>query len=420
MRNLHVFYGWRMVGAGFGIQLLAGGLLAQSFGAYVAILEEDFGWSKAALGGAFSFLQLIGGVMSPIQGAIIDRFGPRAMMRVGMVAFGVGFIALSQIDSLFGYYAAFLLLGIGLRLSGFFPLSVAIVNWFERRRARAMSTMGLGMAVGGLLVPAVAFSLENFGWRESAFGSGVLMIVLGLPLVQVIRHRPEDYGEVLDGWRTHDPPADDRPVAFPMSPNFTAREAMRTRSFWLISLGHGAALLVVGAVTVHVISHLKDDLGYSVSDAALVVTLMTAMQMAGILIGGTIGDRFDKRYITAACMLMHMAGMLLVTFATGLPMVVAFAVLHGLAWGIRGPLMQAMRADYFGRTSFGVIMGLSALIVMIGQIAGPLVAGALADSTGNYELGFTLMALMSGAGSLFFLFATRPRLPERLSVQTDQ
>ncbi len=420
MRNLRVFYGWRMVGAGFGIQLLAGGLLAQSFGAYVAILEEDFGWSKAALGGAFSFLQLIGGVMSPIQGAVIDRFGPRATMRVGMVAFGVGFIALSQIDSLFGYYAAFLLLGIGLRLSGFFPLSVAIVNWFERRRARALSTVGLGFAVGGLLVPVVAFSLETFGWRESAFGSGVLMIVVGLPLVQVIRHRPEDYGEVIDGRPAEDELAEKKLDVRPMSPDFTASEAMGTRAFWLISFGHGAALLVVGAVTVHVISHLKDDLGYSVSDAALVVTLMTAMQMAGILISGTIGDRFDKRFLTGACMLMHMAGMLLVTFATGLPMVVAFAVLHGLAWGIRGPLMQAMRADYFGRTSFGVIMGLSALIVMIGQIAGPLVTGALADSTGDYELGFTLMALMSGAGSLFFLFATRPRLPGRLSAQARQ
>ena len=420
MRNLSVFYGWRMVGAGFGIQLLAGGLLAQSFGAYVAILEEDFGWSKAALGGAFSFLQLIGGVMSPIQGAVIDRFGPRATMRVGMVAFGVGFIALSQIDSLFGYYAAFLLLGIGLRLSGFFPLSVAIVNWFERRRARALSTVGLGFAVGGLLVPVVAFSLETFGWRESAFGSGVLMIVVGLPLVQVIRHRPEDYGEVIDGRPAEDELAEKKLDVRPMSPDFTASEAMGTRAFWLISFGHGAALLVVGAVTVHVISHLKDDLGYSVSDAALVVTLMTAMQMAGILISGTIGDRFDKRFLTGACMLMHMAGMLLVTFATGLPMVVAFAVLHGLAWGIRGPLMQAMRADYFGRTSFGVIMGLSALIVMIGQIAGPLVTGALADSTGDYELGFTLMALMSGAGSLFFLFATRPRLPGRLSAQARQ
>jgi sugar phosphate permease len=401
-----------MVAAGFGIQLLSAGLLTQSFGAYVAVLQDDFGWSKAALGGAFSFVQLVGGVMSPIQGVFIDRFGPRAIMRIGMVAFGVGFLALSQVDSLLGFYAAFFLIGVGFRLSGFFPLSVAVVNWFERRRARALSTMGLGVAVGGLVVPIVAYSLETFGWREAAFASGILMFVVGLPLVQVIRHRPEDYGEVVDGRREEDE-ASPKPQAAARGPDFTAREAIRTRAFWLISLGHGSALLVVGAVVVHVISHLKEDLGYSVSSAALVVTLMTSMQVVGILIGGTIGDRFDKRIITGTCMLMHMVGLLLVTYAVSLPMVIAFAVLHGMAWGIRGPLMQAMRADYFGRSSFGVIMGLSALIIMVGQIGGPLIAGAMADQTGSYDLGFTLLAVLAGAGSLFFLFAKRPTLPGR-------
>jgi len=409
-----------MVGAGFGIQLLAAGLLTQSFGAYVAVLQEDFGWSKAALAGAFSFLQMIGGLMSPVQGVVIDRFGPRAIMRVGMVAFALGFMALSQVDSLLGYYAAFVLVGIGFRLSGFFPLSVAMVNWFERRRARALSTMSLGVAVGGLVVPIVAYSLENFGWRESAFGSGVLLLVVGLPLVQVIRRRPEDYGEVVDG-RGFQPNERDMAVASESrGPDFTARQAVRTPAFWLISLGHGSALLVVGAVAVHVISHLKEDLGYSVSDAALVVTLMTSMQVVGMLVGGTIGDRFDKRIISAVCMVMHMVGMLLVTYAVSLPMVVAFAVLHGLAWGIRGPLMQAMRADYFGRSSFGAIMGLSALIIMVGQIAGPLVAGLLADATGNYDLGFTLLAVLAGMGSAFFLFAKRPAPPLEASVQAPQ
>ena len=278
--------------------------------------------------------------------------------------------------------------------------------------------MGLGVAVGGLVVPVVAYSLETFGWRESAFVSGILMFVVGVPLVQVIRHRPEDYGEVVDGRRGEDEASERQSSsAAAREPDFTAREAIRTRAFWLISLGHGSALLVVGAVMVHVISHLKEDLGYSVSNAALVVTLMTSMQVVGILIGGTIGDRFDKRIITGTCMLMHMVGLLLVTYAVSLPMVIAFAVLHGMAWGIRGPLMQAMRADYFGRSSFGVIMGLSALIIMIGQIGGPLIAGALADQTGSYDLGFTLLAVLAGAGSLFFIFARRPSLPERASAQ---
>ncbi len=373
-------------------------------------MSDHEGWSKGALAGAFSLLQLIGGLISPVQGSLIDRVGPRAIMRIGIVVFAVGFLFMSQVHSLWLLYVAFAVIGLGFRLSGFFPLSVAVVNWFERRRARALSTVGLGVAVGGLLVPVVAYSLEHAGWRTSAFASGIILLTIGLPLVQAIRHRPEDHGEVVDG-RGYRP--DEKLSLGPAAvhqPDFTARQAMRTPAFWLISLGHGSALLVVGAVNVHVISHLKDDLGYSVSHAALVVTLMTSMQVVGILIGGTIGDRFDKRLISAFCMLMHMVGLLLVTYAVSLPMVIAFAVLHGLAWGTRGPLMQAMRADYFGRSSFGAIMGLSALIIMIGQISGPLVAGILADMTGNYDLGFTVLAVLAGLGSLFFLFAKRPIL----------
>ncbi|HWO73053.1 MAG TPA: MFS transporter [Dehalococcoidia bacterium] len=410
-----VFYGWWILAAGFSVQLLIGGVFQQSYGAYVADLQGEEGWSKTALAGAFSFTQLVGGLVAPFQGVVMDRVGPRAIMRVGFVIFGGGFMLLSQVHSLAAFYGAFVLLAVGFSFTAYFPLTVALVNWFERKRARALSTMSLGFGVSGLLVPAVALSIEHFGWRPTAFVSGVSLIVLGLPLAQVMRRRPEDYGEVPDGVREarDEGPAAAAAEASDAERDFTAAEALRTPAFWLISLGHGSALLVVGAVSVHAISHLTEDLDYSVSGAAFVVTLMTTMQVAGLLVGAAIGDRFDKRLIAAACMVMHMAGMLLVTFAVSFVMVVAFAVLHGLAWGIRGPLMQAIRADYFGRRSFGVIMGMSSTIIMVGQIAGPLVAGLLADSTGSYAAGFTLMAVLAGLGSGFFIFAKRPALPGR-------
>lgn len=408
-----VFYGYWMVAAAFGVQLITAGLLMQSYGAYVAVLQEQRGWSKTALSGAFSLTQFVSGMVGPFQGVVMDRIGPRAVMRIGFVIFGAGFMLLSQVNSLTAYYASFVVLAFGFAMSAFFPITVALVNWFERKRSRVLSTMSLGFAVGGLIVPLVAFSLEQFGWRNTAFASGVIMIVVGVPLASVMRRRPEDYGDVVDGIRSE--PIDRREAPAPVQRaqrDFTAREAIRTPAFWLISLGHGSALLVVGAVSVHIISHLKEDLGYSVGSASLVVTMMTAMQVAGMLIGGAIGDRYDKRLICAVCMLMHMAGMLLVTYATGFGMIGAFAVLHGLAWGIRGPLMQAIRADYFGRSSFGTIMGISTTIIMVGQISGPLFAGIMADATGDYVAGFTILAVLSGFGSGFFIFARRPSLPE--------
>jgi MFS family permease len=139
--------------------------------------------------------------------------------------------------------------------------------------------------------------------------------------------------------------------------------------------------------------------------------IMTAFQVGGVLLGGAVGDRYSKRWMCAACMLMHAVGLLMLTFATGPLMLTAFAVLHGLAWGVRGPFMQAIRADYFGRRSIGMILGLSSLIIAIGQIGGPMVAGMLGDATGDYRAGFTVLALLAGAGSLLFAFARRPAPP---------
>ena len=127
-----------------------------------------------------------------------------------------------------------------------------------------------------------------------------------------------------------------------------------------------------------------------------------------VLLGWMIGEKFDKRRVAAGCMLMHAAGLLMLTYATGLVILVLAALVHGTAWGLRGPFMQAIRADYFGRRSIGMILGLSSLIIVIGQIGGPMVAGMLADLTGNYRAGFTVLALLAGLGSLFFLLAKRP------------
>ena len=175
-----------------------------------------------------------------------------------------------------------------------------------------------------------------------------------------------------------------------------------------MSLGHGFALIVVSAVTVHAITHLKEGLGYTIGTASLVISLMTLCQFSGILLSGAIGDRYDKRLLSAACMLFHMVGLLLLTYALSTPMVIGFAILHGLGWGLRVPLMQAMRADYFGRSSIGLIMGLSSIIVLAGQMSGPLIAGILADATGNYRAGFTTIAVLAGLGSVFFLLAKPP------------
>ncbi len=409
MRRVKIFYGWKMVAAGCGLQFLQAGLLHQGFGTYLAVLNEELGWSKTALAGGATLQPMEAAALGPMLGWLMDRFGPQGLIRVGIVVFGLGFMLLSQIESLAGFYAAFLVIALGSSLCGFFPLNVAIIHWFERRRARALSSLSLGLALGGLFVPAVAWSMHTWGWRATAFASGVLVIVLGFPLARVIRRRPQDHGETVDGLPVAQPTgAEASATAAPPRREFTAREALRTPAFWLLSLGHGFALLVVFAVNVNAITYMKEGLGYTLEQAALIISLVTIGQLCGVMLGWAIGDRFEKRRIAAVCMLMHAAGLLMLTYATNVAMLIAFALLHGTAWGLRGPFMQAIRADYFGLRSIGMILGLSSMIIVIGQIGGPLIAASLADLTGSYRPGFTVIAVLAATGSLFFLLARRP------------
>ena len=400
-----------MVGAGCGLQVLQAGLLHHAFGGYLAVLQDDRGWNKTQLSGAAALQQMESAIIGPALGWIMDRFGPQGLIRLGVVMFGLGFMALSFFDTLLEFYGAFIVIALGSSLCGFFPLNVSLIHWFERKRARALSAMSLGLAFGGIMVPLVASSLTTFGWRPTALASGVFAIVVGLPLAFVIRNSPHEHGEVPDGIADALSPKDQATLKAESTRDFTAREALRTPAFWLISLGHGFALLVVHAVAVHAITHLKEDLGYSIAQASLVISLVTISQMAGVGLGWVIGDRWEKRYIAAACMLAHAVGLLLLTYAVSLPMVIAFAVLHGSAWGLRGPFMQAIRADYFGRSAIGMILGLSFMIIVIGQVGGPIVPGIFADITGDYRLGFTILAVLAGLGSMFFVMAKKTKPP---------
>lgn len=406
---LKIFYGWRISLAGAAMQFLLSSFLVQAFGAYVAVLSEQKGWSKTVLAAGAALQSVEGAVLGPALGWMVDRLGPRSMMQIGVFVLSLGFFCFSQLDSLPGFYGSVLLIVIGGSLCGYFPFSVTLVHWFRRRRARALSLMGLGLAFGGISAPLVGWAMQNYGWRPVAFCSGLILLVAGLPLVRVVRRNPAEIGETIDG--VPPAPAPEPTLGGSLPPaerSFTAGEALRTRAFWLLGLGHAFALLVVTSVNVHAISHIKEGLGYSLAQAGFVITLMTLSQACGVLLGAAMGDRWNKRYVAAGCMLSHMVGLLMLTWAVHPLMLGGFAIFHGVAWGLRGPFMQALRADYFGLQAIGMILGLSGILVSIGQVAGPLIAGAFADATGNYRMGFTLLALVAGSGSVLFLMAKKP------------
>ena len=299
------------------------------------------------------------------------------------------------------------------------PVTASLVNWFVRKRAMAVGISMSGMAVGGLvLVPLLAWSMTTFGWREAAFVSGITIWVVGLPAAMLLRRFPQDYGLLPDGdmeesnFETTNEDGQPISVRADVQVDFTARQAMKTPAFWLLSFGHSSALLSVSAATVHQIPLMVEQAGLSVQGAANVVAFLMVVQVAGQIGGGYIGDRFDKRLIIIICMFGHTIGMTFLALASSVLPLLLFALFHGLAWGVRGPLVQSIRADYFGSAAFATIMGYSSLVMMVGMTAGALAGGILADFFGDYRFAFVSIGILTGMGSLFFVFARKPSPPQ--------
>ncbi len=409
-----VFYGWRIVAAGVVINAIISGLFMQAYGSYVSVWRDSFGWSNNLLSGGYSAIQGTTGGVAPIQGWLTDKFGPRKILRIGLVLMGLGLIALSAVNSIGFFYVTLILIALGVSFGGFLSLMVAIVNWFEKRRALAISFLVTGFALGGLLVPLTSLSLETIGWRTSAFISGLIIIALAFPITQIIKHRPEDIGLTIDGKNidTKDELQQEN-LTGNKQENFTLKEALSSRTFWFLSLGHSTSLLVISAVQVHLVSHLQTELNMTLVQTGLIVAIITTAQIVGTFGGGYLGDRWNKRTLGFIAMVVQGGGLFLLILANSVGLIVVFAIVHGFIWGMRGPIMLALRADYFGRQNFGKIMGVSQFVMTSGMVIGPLFAGLLADKTGNYEQGFTILAIVALLGSIFFALLRKPNKVKR-------
>ena len=409
------FYGWWIVLASLLFHGLSGAAFGFTFGQYLLRIEDEFGWSNFAISGTYSASLFLAGVLSPAHGWLLDHLSPRSLMMAGIAVFGAGFMLLSLTQSFAFFFFVIMLMSVGANLSGWLTLTTVTTRWFRRKRSFALGLSSTGIGLAGILSSIIAWSLGEHGWQATAAGSGLAVLAIGLPLSYVLRGYPEDYGMRQDGDAEPPPPASGAAPA-PSAPeeDFTAAEAMRDRSFWFVSLGHGIALITVFVVLVHLPKHMVDGLGWSATSAQNVVALVTVMAIVGQVGGGYLGDRYNKTRMAALCMLAHAAAMVILALTSSGALAVAAAVLHGIAWGTRGPLMMSIRADYYGRRHFGQIAGYSNVMVMLGPLVGPTFAGRMEDAFNNYSGAFLAMGIFVGVSSLLFFAARKPPAPRRV------
>jgi MFS family permease len=210
------------------------------------------------------------------------------------------------------------------------------------------------------------------------------------------------------------PPASSPPPDDPKDHDHDLGSALRTPAFWLLVVGHGTALVAISAVSLHLVPLMTHEHGIPLATAGLAVAVMSTAQLLGQVVTGVVADRLDKRMLAAGCMVVQTGVLVAFATASGFWLMMVLTTVHGIAWGLRGPVMNAMRADYFGVGSFGTIMGWSAGFVSIGLVVGPLLVTAIAAGTGGYPAAFFVLAAVTAAGAIAFLVLRRPRVPARV------
>ncbi|MQF64817.1 MFS transporter [SAR202 cluster bacterium AC-409-J13_OGT_754m] len=413
-----VFFGWWIVLAGIGNIAITGGLFVNGFQFYFEPIRKQFGWSRTLMSGAYSLARVEGGFLGPIGGYLVENIGPRTVVSIGFSIFALGFLMLSQTASAPMFYVSFLILSIGSGLASWTPVGATINNWFKKKRARALGCMMLGMGIGGVLIsPVMALLINNVGWSNTAVWCAVFALVVGLPLSRTFRYNPEPYGYLPDGERqltnsednivSPEDGSGEKFVNMNEIEDFGVIQALRTPSFWFLSLGHSVSLLAVSSLSLHLVPFLETDMAMSKTGAAQVVMVLTGSMMFAQPVGGFLSDRYKKQYVAAVCMVLHSVALLLLATADNVGQIFFAAALHGMTWGVRGPTLGAMRGDFFGRRHFAVISGFNQLVTMGGQTIGPLLTGFMADRYG-YPMGFKVIAIITGLGFLLFLLLKKP------------
>ncbi|MFC1964099.1 MFS transporter [Chloroflexota bacterium] len=194
-----LFYGWWVLGACFLITFYMGGVVFFGFTAVLEPIATEFGWSYAQISLAASLRGIEIGLLAPLTGLLVDRWGPKRLIFGGAVLTGFGLILLSRINSLATFYGAFALVAIGMSGLSSTVMLAAIVNWFHRRASITTGLIVSGFALGGALIPLVTALIDKYQWHTAILILGITAWIITLPLSLLVRHKPEQYGYLPDG-----------------------------------------------------------------------------------------------------------------------------------------------------------------------------------------------------------------------------
>jgi MFS family permease len=374
-----LYYGWWVVTGAFLLLFCSMGTHFYAFPVFFDVMVREMEWARTQVALALTVGTFVLGVAGLLIGALIHRIGLRLVMVCGTLIAGLGFLLLTTVTEPWQFYLYYgLILSAGIAGIEAVPTMTAVEAWFDRGRSTALGIATTGMGVGGVVMaPLAGWLVSRYDWQIAfAFMAGIVMLV-GIPISVTIMRTP--------GWRRIVPGQVQQEGL--QVRDATIKQALRQKSFWLVSIGSMLWLWAYLIGITHQVAFAV-DIGIDRVAAAGAVGLLCAFSIPGRLGFGKLGDIMDKRYVMMMAAGLQVLAFVILLRTTNLTMLYIYSCLIGVSIGGLTPILPGLLADYFGGSHFGTIYGASGMVNTLGLMIGPVYGGWIFDTAGSYHLAF--------------------------------
>jgi MFS family permease len=368
--------------------------------------------------GAVSLRGMLMGLLGPLAGIMIGKFGARKMLICTIITGAIGIAAMYTINEIWQVYLFYgVIVGASLGLGGTLGITTLVNNWFTRKRTIAMAIALIGGGLSGMVFPLIiVWLISKVDWRPTFPILAAIAVVLGAVISGlIIRNKPEDMGQVPDGTAPDANGGKKESTAPPLKVyqtpvDWETKQAMRQPTTWIIIFSSMASGFATAVLQTHQVAYLQ-DIGFSEVASASALGLITGMAIFGHLIVGALSSRMEVRHMAILCSVIRVVAVVILINATTLPMVYLYSSLLGIAMGGTIVIRPSFIGSYYGRTNFAQISGWMMPFNLVSMSIGPIVAGLIYDTTGTYHIAFVIMLVLTVLGGVGYFFARPPKPP---------
>ena len=407
-----VFYGWWIVVASVIVMAYVPGVVIYGFTAFFEPIVKEFGWSYAQVSWGASLRGLEVGILAPLVGYLVDRWGTRKLLFGGIIIVATGVFSLSRIHSLGGYYASFVIISIGMSTCVGTVILPTLANWFKKKIGLAIGLVGIGGGLSGLLVPLVTMLIDKYEWRPALIIISISMLVVGIPLSLVIRHKPEPYGYAPDGEAGISPGKAVISKTIGVS-QIPTSQVLKTRIFWQLAGVSMCYSIVTGSVMTHIMPYFT-SVGISRTFSSTVVLVMALLSIGARIGAGWLGDRVNTKRVYIISFSLMAVGTLFFAYAVqgNMLLISLFILFYGIGSAGNITLRPVILRKYFPGAKFGSILGIADAAMMAGQAGAPL-AGWFYDVGSGYRSIWLIYVGVIVIGVILLLTLPKPpKIPE--------